>query len=513
MANHVLRRTGKIEVIATHGARRSAGRVTRVFAFCGRFGRIPATMKAMEFLIRILAFAIVVTNVPAQTLTVLHAFTNSPDGSAPDSGLVLSGGTLYGTAYHGGTNTGSGIVFSIGADGSGYRILHDFSSDTNGGWPQAGLVLSGDTLYGTTTRGGTNGTWGTVYSIKTNGSAFSVIHSFDTNYVQSPMSRLVLSGTRLYGTGAGVLQYSVGGVFAVNTDGSAYTNLHVFSKPPGNQLTNTDGGSPIGGLVMCGSTLYGAAVNGGTNNVGTIFSVDTNGGNFTVLHYFSNNPDGANPEDGLVAVGGTLYGTTSKGGTAGHGTVFSIGTNGSGYQVLRSFLTNGVDGSLPWASLVSSGNTLYGTAPLGGGPTNSGVAFSINADGTGYTVLRQFPSSADPTRLDGSQPTGDLIISKNILYGTTATGGANGHGTVFSLAFVPTISSFAPTGNNAVLQVTNAVGGENLVVLASSDLTLPLNQWTPVATNVATTGGSLAITATNGIDPTLPQQFFLLQVQ
>lgn len=61
---------------------------------------------------------------------------------------------------------------------------------------------------------------------------------------------------------------------------------------------------------------------------------------------------------------GTLYGTTSRGGTYGLGTVFSMSTSGS-EQVLHSF--NGSDGAHPDAdSLIDVNGTLYGTTHVGG---------------------------------------------------------------------------------------------------------------------------------------------------
>ena len=51
----------------------------------------------------------------AQTFTNLHNFTGS-DGADPLSGVILSGNTLYGTAYNGGdpgVNVEYGTVFSL----------------------------------------------------------------------------------------------------------------------------------------------------------------------------------------------------------------------------------------------------------------------------------------------------------------------------------------------------------------------------------------------------------------
>src|SRR5689334_12880527 len=98
-----------------------------------------------------------------QTFTTLHSFTGTTndsslnyympytngDGAVPNSGLVLSGNTLYGTAYEGGTGA-VGTVFAVNTDGSGFTTLLNFTFGTSDGYsPYGGLVLSGNTLYGT----------------------------------------------------------------------------------------------------------------------------------------------------------------------------------------------------------------------------------------------------------------------------------------------------------------------------------------------------------------------------
>ena len=54
--------------------------------------------------------------VTAQTFTTLHSFTGS-DGANPEAGLIISGNMLYGTAAFGGTY-GNGTVFKVSMDGS-----------------------------------------------------------------------------------------------------------------------------------------------------------------------------------------------------------------------------------------------------------------------------------------------------------------------------------------------------------------------------------------------------------
>ena len=454
----------------------------------------------------------------AQTFTVLHAFTNSPDGNGPFSGLLLSGGTLYGTTRLGGTSgsgINGGIVFSVNTDGTGYTILHDFSSDTNGGDPWGGLVISGDTLYGTGAQGGMD--WGTVFSLKTNGTGFALVHSFDpSTEVPFPHDRLTLSGTTLFGTtgGFGYGYGGWGGVFSVNTDGTNFTPLYVFSAPSGNPLTNADGEQSQGGVALSGDTLYGAAFGGGPYGYGTVYSVGTNGTGFTLLYAFAGAPDGANPQESPVLSGGTLFGTTQSGGTNGKGTVYSINTDRSGYQVLHSFQTNGVDGMTPWASLVPSGNTLYGTTRSGGGTNSNGTVFSINTDGSRYTILHSFLfKQGASTNTDGMLPYGDLIISGNTLYGTTQRGGPQGYGTVFSLTVpVLAIASFNLSGTTLTINGLNGQAGATCVVLASTSLSLPLNQWSPVATNALSASGPFTITAPNAVDASARQQFFVLQM-
>src|SRR3974390_702341 len=176
----------------------------------------------------------------AQTFRTLHTFTTSQpnssgvstngDGSYPWAGLILSGSTLYGTARFGGSS-GSGTVFAINTNGTGFTVLHSFTAmDTNGAnsdgsGPVASLILSNNTLYGTTYSGGSPGV-GTVFALQTDGTGFTNLHSFDL-FDPFPNGRLILSEERLYGTTAVVpfLPQLGGTVFALNIDGTGFTNM------------------------------------------------------------------------------------------------------------------------------------------------------------------------------------------------------------------------------------------------------------------------------------------------
>jgi len=87
----------------------------------------------------------------------------------------LSDGVLYGTTKYGG-NGGSGTVFRLNTNGTGFAALYSFTTtdvvtgtNRDGAHPVSGLILAGGVLYGTASAGGTagNGTagYGTVFSL------------------------------------------------------------------------------------------------------------------------------------------------------------------------------------------------------------------------------------------------------------------------------------------------------------------------------------------------------------
>src|SRR5215469_5957230 len=169
------------------------------------------------FLLAIVAATLAIS-AHAQPFRVLHRFSDSSwqtgmtnwDGAQPyETGVALAGNTLYGTTYYGGTN-GDGVVFAVNTDGSGFAVLHTFSAvspspdytNTDGEAPQGSLTLVGDTLYGAAINGGmVSGGYGTIYSITTNGDTFTLLHSFDsTNDGRLPNGPLVIANGKIYGT-------------------------------------------------------------------------------------------------------------------------------------------------------------------------------------------------------------------------------------------------------------------------------------------------------------------------
>ena len=235
----------------------------------------------------------------------------------------------------------------------------------------------------------------------------------------SPQSELVqgTDGT-LYGTACSGDCNVAGTVFKMRPDGSGFTVLKWF--------TNTaEGANPSARLTLFDNLIYGTTRNGGVANNGTIFKLNTDGTGYTALKSFTSS-DGANPSGGLTLLGNVLYGTTVGGGSSNHyGIVFKVNTDGTGYTVLKNF--GGSDGAYPHAGVALSGSVLYG-ATFSGGISNYGTLFKLNTNGTDYTVLKHFTGGND-----GWQPLSDLTLSGTTLYGTTLSGGISSWGTVFQI--------------------------------------------------------------------------------
>ena len=347
-------------------------------------------------------------------------------------------------------------VASVTAHGTDI-ILHSFTdTSTDGDQPHGALTFDGTSLYGMTVVAGPGG-GGIVYRINPDGSGFNIVHGFVPNSPSGgwrPNGSLALNGTALYGMtrhGGGVNR---GDIFTVNTDGSGYNVLHAFSGTP------NDGEMAVGSLTLSNTILYGMTSTGGSSGFGTVFSLNTDGSAYQVLHSFVGTAgDGKSPNFGkLTLANSKLYGTTVTGGASNSGTIYSMNTDGTGFSLVHSFVGGVSEGRYPYSSdLTLIGSQLYGMTGLGGS-NDLGTVFRINLDGTNFTMLHSFSGTSS----DGSSPYGSVTSFGSKLYGTTRQGGTNNAGTVFSINLdgsgFSLLNSFTWTPNDGAFPEGDVIG-------------------------------------------------------
>jgi len=402
-------------------------------------------------------------NVNGSGYEILNSFGLYPsDGLAPQAALIQGlDGMLYGSAYSGGPGR-SGVLFKLNPDGSDYTELCSFGSIPNdGSLPVAALLQGHDgALYGTTPGGG---------------------YSVNGYYVN-----------QIGGTGV---------IFKLSTNGTPYSFIYMFNT------NGLEGQVPMGALIQGNDgLLYGTTEYGGTNNTsnlgdGTVFKLNTNGSGYSVLYNFGNNSgDGQEPMSAVVqGSDGALYGTTKYGGTNSLGTVFKLHTNGTGYAVLYNFGSIAGDGQSPAGSLVQGTNgALYGITPFGGA-YGYGTVFMLNTNGAGYTILYSFGGIPG----DGQQPAGSLIQGADgAFYGTTVYGGDMNNGTVFRLGTAPFLfTSFSRLANNAFLLSLSGSSNTTCRIDASTNLV----NWTTL-TNIPDTTGGIQFTDLSATN--FPRRFY-----
>jgi uncharacterized repeat protein (TIGR03803 family) len=285
----------------------------------------------------------------------------TPSGSHPNDLIQARDGSLYGTTWFGGTNDG-GVVFKINPDGSGYKPLHFFGqSEGDGINPAAALVEGQDgVLYGRTSQGGEQDN-GIVFRVNKDGSKYQLLRSFegDLGNMGSPYSPQspLLEGSDgvLYGT------TTFGHVFSISRTGETFAVLsEVVGSFPSGLIEGRDG------------FLYGRSYHGGAKDWGMIFKIGKDGSGFQILHSFAGGNDDGQYGGGqlLQASDGFLYGTTYWGGIDGAGTVFRLNTQGGEYTLLRSFSRSGGDAGYPEWTRLSEGRDgiLYGVSEWGRQP-------------------------------------------------------------------------------------------------------------------------------------------------
>ncbi|HTU26571.1 MAG TPA: choice-of-anchor tandem repeat GloVer-containing protein [Pirellulales bacterium] len=400
--------------------------------------------------------------------STLHSFTGgTSDGASPyGTALTADGSVLYGTTRTGGEN-GAGVLFSENANGTDYQVVYSFPTSDN---PISTLTVVGTKLFGMAFGGAD----GMLFSINTDGTDLTDVYSFTG--VSVGTGGLTLVGSTLYGTTAG-------SVFSINTNGTGYTVLHTFSD-----LDGTDPTSPV---TVVGSTIYGTTSESGFYGLrggGTVYSMTTEGDDFTVLYNFS----GDLGTGGLTLDGSTLYGTTSSGGAfAGYGTIYSVDTDNGDVSTLYSFEGSGPFDPAP-QNLVLVGDTLYGTTSYSGSGDYGGYVFSFDPNDDDLSTLYGFTGSA------GAVLGGGLTLVGSTLYGNAEEGGTDNYGTVYSLSGAVPYITVTPSGSVADYTLgDSAVDVDSGITVSSSDADLTSAAVT-ISAGTVQSGDTLSFTSPVG---------------
>jgi len=246
--------------------------------------------------------------------------------------------------------------------GANYQVIHQFNGH-EGAYPASGLLLAGNTLYGTSSQGGDHN-FGTIFSIQTDGTHFTPFHSFQGNTLEgSYPGALVLVGSTLYGMTNQGGANSAGTIYSIDTDRNNFTTHYHFNL--------SDGASPNGSLIHDNGILYGMTSAGGANNYGLIFSFDPQSRIVSTIKDFQ---DGEAPQGSLALYNGQLYGFTSPA-MSNSGYIFKLNPDGTGFTNLYSF-NGGADGSTPVGTPIFDQGYIFGNTQ-NGGTNQSGTIFRL----------------------------------------------------------------------------------------------------------------------------------------
>ena len=364
----------------------------------------------------------------SNTETTLYSFDNMNDGPQfPEAAPTILGGKIYGTFSFGGANSAGG-VFEYDPATSTERTVTLFNYNTGAG-PAARMLAVEQTLYGTLSSGGSVA-GGALFSLDPATGTTNILYQFTGNNGADPQSSLVSSGGLLYGTTSGGGAYSHGSVFSLAIASNAVTTLHSFSGA-GSAINAVNGG-----LAVIASQGFGTSYQGGAYGLGAVFHLDPAAGTLTNIYSFTGGSDGGAPRAAPAAIGSTLYGTTTIGGSTGgaplRGTIYSYKLNSSAFSALYSFGQSGSfrDGYNPTGALIDVNNVLWGLAEYGGfGGLPAGTLFAFdpanNYESSQYDFGQNMNNDADT-------PIGALVYANGLFWGASIYGGTSNNGAVFS---------------------------------------------------------------------------------
>lgn len=404
------------------------------------------------------------------TLIPKHALANLTQGR-PIGGFTLYNAKMY-FVTTGGSN---GAIWEYDYTNDTLTVKDNLGG-TDGGQSRSTMMVASDgKLYGTTGTGGSSGSTGTIFSWVPSTNTYTVVHNFyntPASTEPSAPNRLFLaSDGELYGTSTGGGSFGVGTIFKYDRFSNVHEKIYNFTTG------NPEGNSPFGNLVEVEQSLWGNTSTNSTTAMGSIWSFDLRTETLIHKRAFVESTGGA-PRAGMTIFSdGLLYGTTNIGGSSSKGVVYSIDPETSDYEVVFEVGANPLFGDTLASSVIEHEGYIYYAGGSTGGSeqqsnsylvrynmsTQAKQSLGTNAlaghgsdcppmvasdgkiygasteDTTGAGFLYRFDPETETmdkifqfTNSSGTVCFSQFVEHNNKLYGTTTSGGANGHGTAFT---------------------------------------------------------------------------------
>ncbi len=331
----------------------------------------------------------------------------------------------YGVNSSGGPDN-YGSIYTGKTDGSQFSVLHMFTTTTDGYYPAGFLAWGQDSsLYGTCQRGGYYN-YGTIFKISPQGT-FSKVWDFQGTPYGGKSQGGLISGKdgNLYGICPGGT--SAGIVFRIST-GGVFTKISDFYGP--------DAVGFFGALVEDDAdtnVFYGVSIVGGIYGNGSAFQIKVlgNGASFTKIFDFNSSVTGGYLYGSLIiGTDGQLYGLCNEGGDYGSGTAFKMSKMGQNFTKLIDFDYPHAYLYGPYGSFLQASNGLLYGALVNGGNYSDGFIFSFDPKSYNYSIVRNLNPPNDGANLMG----GSMVQAANgNIYGLTDGAGTYSAGTIYQI--------------------------------------------------------------------------------
>ena len=458
-----------------------------------------------------------------------------------------------------GTTAGSGGTLDVNGQTLGIEVVTVSGVGVGG---QGAIINTGAgannalrnvTLAGDVTFGGT-GRWDIRESAaNTTDATLNTVDSLDHKITKIGANQVSLVGVQVSNLGDVDVQ---AGIFSVETGTTSLGNpvrtltvaagatLQLFNATTafdkvivlnGNGLANTLNNGAGENILVGPITLNGnCIVNAGGTSL-TLSGAIGGGGGLTKTGGSALSLTGNDTYTGPTVVsGGVLFVDGAKTGGGGI-TVNATGTLG-GVGSIGEPVTLGASGTLspgnatsPTASLRVAGSlTIAGTVVFdvlkSGGVFSNDTISNVTALSWGGTLQVNLDANTEPLAsgdviklFDAASYTGSFV---SIQPGTPGAGlmwdasslAVNGTLKVAdALPPEPEIEGVAVTGGNIIFSGTGGAPNGTYYVLISTNVALPLANWSRATTNLFDATGAFSVT--NAVNPNVPQQFYVLQLQ